>query len=79
MNPELADIFNEGSGGGLNAFDLLLLIQSIGVTAVITYVAWICYSAYVDFGKEKLDGTELILLWGRSTFLLMLFLYIVIN
>lgn len=79
MNAAQSAAFQEGTGDVFTAAELLWTIQAIGATAVILYVAWLCYRAYIDYGAENLTAKDMILIWFRGVFVLMVLLYLLIK
>ena len=79
MNAAQAAAFQEGTGGSFAAADLLWIIQAIGATVAILYVAWICYLAYENWAEEHIKAKQLLTIWGRSVFVLSVILYLLIN
>jgi hypothetical protein len=84
MNSQQAQWFAEGAGCGggscyLTADAMLLTVQSIGAVAIFIYVAWLCVSAYNDFGQEQISATDMVIVWSRGVFVLMVILYLLIN
>jgi len=71
--------FEEGTGSFFTAADFLLVIQSIGATLMILYVAWIMLRAYTDWGREFTKSRDMISTWLRAVFMMMIFLYLFIN
>jgi integrating conjugative element protein (TIGR03758 family) len=68
---------NEGAGGFIAAADLLWVIQAIGATAAFLYVAWLCYSAYDEYGSGYISSGDMVAVWARSVFVLMVLLYLI--
>ncbi len=55
MTPTQQAAFAEGGGGGLfTAPYLLNAIATIGVTAIILYVAWLVQTSYQEYGQGKI-------------------------
>lgn len=79
MNAAQSAAFEEGTGNFFTAAELLWTVQAIGTTAVFLYVAWLCYRAYEDFGAEYITAKDMIIVWLRAVFLMMLLLYLLIN
>ncbi len=79
MNTAERAAFQEGAGGFLTAGDLLIAIQGIGVTAALTYVSWLCICAYQDYGKGKIKSIDMITIWFRAVFILVIFIAIIVN
>lgn len=79
MNAAQAAAFQEGTGGSFSAADLLWAIQAIGSTVAILYVAWICYTAYINWGNDHIKAKEMLIVWVRSVFVLSVILYLLIN
>lgn len=71
--------FEEGAGSFFTSTQILGLIQSIGAVILLTYVAWLCVSAYKDFGNEYISSSTMFTIWIRATVLLMFLLFILIN
>ncbi|MEJ2622833.1 MAG: DUF3262 family protein [Candidatus Thiodiazotropha sp.] len=71
--------FKEGAGNFLTAEELLWTIQAIGATAVFLYVAWLCYRAYDDYGEEVITANDMVIVWFRGVFVMMVLLYLLIN
>jgi integrating conjugative element protein (TIGR03758 family) len=79
VNAAQATAFQEGTGGSFSAADLLWGIQAIGATVAILYVAWVCYTAYVNWGDDHIKDKEMLTVWARSVFVLSVILYLLIN
>ena len=85
MNAAQQNWFAEGAGCGgggpcfLTADAMLFAMQAIGVVAILTYVAWVCVSAYGDFGQEQINAKDMVIIWCRAVFVLMVLLYLLIN
>lgn len=79
MNAAQTAAFEEGSGAFLTAADLLWTTQAIGATAVFIFVAWLCYRAYNDFGAESITAKDMLIVWFRGVFMMMVMLYLIIN
>lgn len=79
MNAAQSAAFEEGTGGFFTAANLLLTVQAIGTTAAILYVAWLCYTAYQDWSDEEIKAQDMIIIWFRGVFVLMVLLYLLIN
>jgi hypothetical protein len=84
VNAQQYQWFKEGAGcGGGPCFQtadaMLLAVQSIGVAAILTYVAWLCVTAYNNFGQEQLSARDMLIVWGRCVLVLMIILYLIIN
>ena len=71
--------FEEGTGSFFTAADFLLVVQSIGVTLMFLYVAWIMLRAYTDWGREFTKSRDMISTWLRAVFMMMIFLYLFVN
>ena len=78
MNVNQATDFEQGVGGFFTAGELLLAIQGIGATVVFLYVSWLCLRAYDDYGREYIKAQDMIIVWARGVFVLMLLLYLLI-
>jgi integrating conjugative element protein (TIGR03758 family) len=79
MNAAQSAAFEEGAGGYITAPDLLMTIQAIGATVVFLYIAWMCYRAYSDFGAEIIKAGDMITIWFRGLFVMMVLLYLLVN
>ena len=79
MNAQQVTAFEEGTGAFFTAAELLNLIQSVGVAILITYVAWLCVTAYKEFGDGQLFAKDMMAVWLRSIAMLMFLLYLFIN
>jgi len=79
MNAAQSAAFEEGTGDFFTAADLLLAIQSIGATAVFLYVAWLCYCAYRDYGAEIIKAKDMVIIWLRGVFVMMVLLYLLVQ
>lgn len=79
MNAAQAAAFEEGTGDFFTAAQLLWTIQAIGATAVFLYVAWLCYRAYDDYGAEVITAKDMIIVWFRGVFVMMVLLYLLVN
>lgn len=71
--------FENGAGSFFTANDMLVLIQSVGAMLLLTYVAWLCVSAYKDYGEERISAGAMMNVWIRAVFVLMFLLWIIIN
>jgi len=71
--------FEEGTGAFFTAAELLNAIQLIGASAVFLYVAWLCVTAYKDYGAEQIKSKEMITVWLRSVLVMMVLLYLIVN
>ncbi len=79
MTPTQQAAFAAGGGGGLfTAPYLLNAIATIGVTAIILYVAWLVQTSYQEFGQGKITPGEMFFIWARGAFILLVVLYIFI-
>lgn len=79
MNAAQSAAFEEGAGGFLTADLLLEAIQAIGATAVFIYIAWICFRAYNDYGAEQITAKDMVVVWGRSLFVMLVLLYLIVG
>jgi integrating conjugative element protein (TIGR03758 family) len=79
VNAAQATAFEEGTGGSFSAVELLWAIQAIGATVAILYVAWLCYFAYINWGDDQIKAKQMLTIWARSVFVLMVILYLLIN
>lgn len=79
MTTAQANAFEEGTGSFFTAADFLLTVQSIGTTFVFIYVAWVILRAYTDFGKEFTKSRDMVSTWFRALFVMMIFLYLLVN
>lgn len=80
MTPSQETAFAEGGGGNLfSAANLLEAIASIGATAIIIYVAWLAYASYSEYGEGTISAGEMIWVWFRGVFMMMVILYLLIN
>lgn len=79
MNAAQSAAFEEGTGDFFTAAELLWTIQAIGTTAVFLYVAWLCYRAYDDYGAEVITAKDMITVWFRGVFVMMVLLYLLVN
>lgn len=79
MNAAQTAAFEEGTGDVFTAAELLWTIQAIGTTAVFLYVAWLCYRAYDDYGAEVIGAKDMIIVWFRGVFVMMVLLYLLVN
>jgi len=70
--------FEEGTGGYIIADDLLWTIQAIGSTAVFLYVAWLCIAAYNDYGDGAIKANDMIFVWLRGVFVMMVLIYMLV-
>lgn len=79
MTPSQRSAFAEGGGGGLfSASYLLDAIATIGVTAILIYVAWLVRTSYAEYGAGHLTPGEMLFVWVRGIFVLMVVLAIFI-
>ena len=79
MNAAQSAAFEEGTGDFFTAADLLWTIQAIGTTVVFLYVAWLCYSAYNNYGAERIGAKDMITVWFRGLFVMMVLLYLLVK
>lgn len=85
MNANQSIWFREGAGCGesgvcyFTAENLLWAIQAIGTTVVFLFVAWLCYRAYIDYGEESISAKDMIIVWFRAVFVMMVLLYLLVN
>ncbi|WP_444928291.1 DUF3262 family protein (plasmid) [Microbulbifer sp. TRSA002] len=79
MKPAQAAAFQEGTGNVFTAADLLWTIQAIGSTAVFLYVSWMCYRAYEDYGSGAIAAKDMVIVWLRSVFVMMVLLYLIVK
>lgn len=79
MSPAQSTFFEEGTGSFFTAAEMLNVIQLLGATAVFLYMAWHCVSAYQAYGEGKLKAMDMIILWCRGLFVMMVTLYLLIN
>jgi hypothetical protein len=79
MSPLQLNAFKEGAGSLMTAPDLLFTLQAIGATAAITFLAWLCYQAYMDFGDGTITPTDMLIVWIRGVFILMVLLHLLID
>jgi len=79
MNANQIAAFEMGTGEAFTAASLLWSVQAIGATAVLSFVAWVCVYAYIDYGKSEETAGSMIIIWGRSVLILMITLSILIN
>ena len=79
MNAAQSAAFEEGTGDFFTAADLLWTIQAIGAAAVFLYVAWLCVCAYSDYGAEAIRAKDMVIVWLRGVFVMMVLLYVIVN
>lgn len=79
MNAVQETAFKEGTGSFFTAAQLLEVVQMIGATAVFLYVAWLCLRAYNDFGAGDVSAINMIIVWCRAVFVMMVLLYLLVN
>jgi len=79
MNAAQSVAFEEGTGDFFTAGELLWSVQAIGTTVVFLFVAWLCYRAYIDYGEEYISAKDMIIVWFRAVFVMMVLLYLLIN
>ena len=80
MTPAQQTAFAEGGGGGFFSADYLLeTIILVSVATLVTHTAWIIYKSYGEFGSRKIKPGEMVTLWVRAIFMLMLGSYMFIN
>lgn len=79
MNAAQSVAFEEGTGAFFTAAELLNVIQLIGSSAVFIYVAWLCMTAYKDYGAELIRSKEMMAIWLRSVLVMMVLLYLIVN
>ena len=68
--------FEEGTGAFITAPEMLFTIQAIGTTVVFLYMAWLCYRAYINYGSEEIDSKDMIIVWFRGLFVMMVLLFL---
>lgn len=85
MSPTQYQWFEDGSGCGgagscwMSASAMLEVIQMIAVVAVLLFVTWVCLKAYDNWAQEQIRPGDMIFIWARSVFVLMVILYLIIN
>ncbi|AHI33398.1 hypothetical protein A6779_17730 [Marinobacter adhaerens] len=63
----------------MTAANLLTLAQMIAVVAVITFIAWTCMQAYENWANEEIKSGQMIFIWARAVFVLLVMLFLIIN
>lgn len=71
--------FDTGANSFVTVDDSLLAIQGIGATAVFVWVAWILLKSYQDWAVVRIKGSQMLFIWGRAFFLMMVLLYLLVN
>tara|TARA_R110001583_G_scaffold182356_1_gene340085 strand:- start:226 stop:465 length:240 start_codon:yes stop_codon:yes gene_type:complete len=66
--------FWEGTGEFFTANDALFTAQAIGATAVFLWLAWLCVTAYKEWGAEAITQGEMIAVWFRGLLMMMILL-----
>ncbi len=51
----------------------------IAVVAVITFIAWTCMQAYENWANEEIKSGQMIFIWARAVFVLLVMLFLIIN
>ena len=77
MNTGQVASFKEGTGDYFTADDLLTLVQGIGATVVLLYVAWLCITAYNDYGAGNIKANDMLIIWSRGVFAMMILLFLI--
>ena len=68
--------FYDGTGQFFTALDSLLLVQVLGATAVFLWAAWIAVTAYKEWGSEEITQGDMIGMWFRAVFMMMILLFL---
>ncbi len=76
MNAAQTVAFEEGTGSFVTAPEMLFTVQAIGTTVVFLYVAWIFYRAYINYGDGDIKSKDMIIIWFRGLFIMMVLLYL---
>ena len=76
MTAVQAQAFEDGTGSIFTAGDALLTAQLFGVTAIFIWTAWLCVSAYAEWGDGGITQGQMIAVWCRSVLVLMILLYL---
>lgn len=76
MTAEQIAAFFSGTGEFFSAADSLLLIQMLGVTAVLLWAAWVAVTAYKEWGSEEITQGDMLGLWFRAVLMLMILSYL---
>ena len=79
MNAAQNAAFLEGTGGNFSASQLLFSIQAIGATVVLLYAVWIFYMAYNNWGEGIIKPKDMLTIWARCVFVMMVLLYLIIR
>lgn len=85
MSPDQHQWFQDGSGCNgaascwMTAANLLTLAQMVAVVAVITFIAWTCMQAYENWANEEIKSGQMIFIWARAVFVLLVMLFLIIN
>lgn len=79
MNAAQSASFEEGTGSYFTAAEMLNAIQLLGATAVFLYMAWLCVSAYQAYGQGSLKAIDMIIVWCRGLFVMMVTLFLLIS
>ena len=71
--------FDTAASGFITADNTLLAAQSIGATIVILWTAWVSVKAYNDWTNGKTKAGQMIFIWFRAVFVLMVILFLLVN
>lgn len=71
--------FDTGANGFITADDVLLAVQAIGATAVFIWAAWVLLKSYNDWAAGKIKGGQMLFVWARAVFLMMVLLFLLVN
>ena len=69
--------FAEGSGGIFSADNMLFAVQTIGATSLLLFIAWIFLKAYSEYGEGNTKANEVLVVWARAVFILMVLMYLI--
>lgn len=71
--------FDTGANGFITADDALLAVQTIGATVVFIWAAWVLLKSYQDWASGKMKGGQMLFVWARVVFLMMVLLFLLVN
>ena len=71
--------FDTGANGFITADDALLAVQGIGATVVFIWAAWVLLKSYQDWATGKIKGGQMLFVWARAVFLMMVLLFLLVN
>ena len=71
--------FDTGANGFITADDALLAVQVIGATIVFIWAAWVLLKSYQDWAAGNIKGGQMLFVWARIVFLMMILLFLFVN